>query len=239
MEATAIEPRTMPIKLYDLAGADPARRFSPYCWRTHMALKHKHLEFETIPWRFTDKEVIAFSGQGMVPVIVDEETTVADSWAIAEYLEEAYPGQPSLFDGAAGKREARFLKHWTETILNAPVSRMIILDIYNRVDPKDQAYFRASREKRFGKPLEEVVADRETVRAEFQKSLAPMRNVLKEQPFLSGESASYGDYVVFGTFAWARNTSSFELVPADDPVAVWRDRMLGLFDGYAASFPAA
>jgi hypothetical protein len=25
------------IRLYDLAGADPACRFSPYCWRTAVA----------------------------------------------------------------------------------------------------------------------------------------------------------------------------------------------------------
>ncbi|HXJ10454.1 MAG TPA: glutathione S-transferase N-terminal domain-containing protein, partial [Burkholderiales bacterium] len=47
------------IKLYDLAAAEDDRRFSPYCWRAKMALKHKGLEFETIPWRFTDKDVIA------------------------------------------------------------------------------------------------------------------------------------------------------------------------------------
>ena len=41
------------IKLYDLAAAEDDRRFSPYCWRTKMALKHKGLEFETVPWRFT------------------------------------------------------------------------------------------------------------------------------------------------------------------------------------------
>ena len=40
----------MAIKLYDLAGAEDDRRFSPYCWRTKMALKHKGLEFETAPW---------------------------------------------------------------------------------------------------------------------------------------------------------------------------------------------
>jgi glutathione S-transferase len=77
----------MAIVMYDLAGADPALRFSPYCWRTRMALAHKGLAFETIPWRFTDKEVIAFSGQGRVPVIRDGDRTVSDSWAIAEYLE--------------------------------------------------------------------------------------------------------------------------------------------------------
>jgi hypothetical protein len=33
----------MAIKLYDLAGAETDRRFSPYCWRARMALVHKGL----------------------------------------------------------------------------------------------------------------------------------------------------------------------------------------------------
>jgi glutathione S-transferase len=45
----------MTIKMYDLAGAEPERRFSPFCWRTKMALAHKGLEVETIPWRYADK----------------------------------------------------------------------------------------------------------------------------------------------------------------------------------------
>ena len=39
----------MAITLYDLAGAEADRRFSPFCWRTKMALAHKGLEVETIP----------------------------------------------------------------------------------------------------------------------------------------------------------------------------------------------
>ena len=54
----------MSIVMYDLAGADPALRFSPYCWRMRMALAHKGMPVETIPWRFTDKAAIGFSGQG-------------------------------------------------------------------------------------------------------------------------------------------------------------------------------
>ena len=233
----------MAIRMYDLAGADPARRFSPYCWRTHLALKHKQLDFEAIPWRFTDSDVIApyYTGgaAALVPVLLDDETAVCDSWAIAEYLEEAYPGQPSLFDGEAGKRHARFHKHWNESQLHLAITRMIVLDIHKHLHEKDQAYFRSSREKRLGKPLEQVVADRENGRIEFTKLLTPLRNTVKEQPFLSGESPAYGDYVAFGTFQWARATSKFDLLAADDPVWHWRERMLGLFDGYAAGFPAA
>ena len=47
-------------KLYELAGADENRRFSPYCWRVRMALAHKRLEVESLPWHFTEKEAIVF-----------------------------------------------------------------------------------------------------------------------------------------------------------------------------------
>ena len=57
--------------LYDLAAVDDKRRFSPYCWRIKMPLAHKELEVETVPWRFTEKDVIAFSGQGLRPVSRD------------------------------------------------------------------------------------------------------------------------------------------------------------------------
>ena len=58
----------MALRLYDLAGAELERRFSPYCWRIKLALMHKGLPFDTMPWRFTEKNAIAFSGQGRVPV---------------------------------------------------------------------------------------------------------------------------------------------------------------------------
>jgi glutathione S-transferase len=74
------------IKLYELAGLEDKRCFSPFCWRVRFALLHKGLSFESIPWRFTQKEVIVFSGQEKVPVIVDGEKVIYDSRVIAEYL---------------------------------------------------------------------------------------------------------------------------------------------------------
>ena len=100
----------MTTRLYDLAGAEPSRRFSPYCWRTKLALAHKGLTVETIPWRFTDADAIAMSGQGRVPVLLDGDKVVSDSWMIAEYLEAAYPDRPSLFGGAEARRE-RLRRH--------------------------------------------------------------------------------------------------------------------------------
>ena len=47
------------------------------------------------------------------------------------------------------------------------------------------------------------------------------------------------DYIVFGSFQWARCVSSFALVAADDPIAAWRDRLLDAFDGLARRALAA
>lgn len=80
----------MALILDELLGADN-RRFSPYCWRTRMALAHKGLKAELIPCKFTDKQLFAFSGQDKVPVLKDGDKVVFDSWDIACYLEEAYP----------------------------------------------------------------------------------------------------------------------------------------------------
>ena len=66
------------IELWDLAGAEADRRFSPYCWRVKLALHHKGLPFATIPWRFIEKDRIAFSGQGKVHKILRNDGTAVD-----------------------------------------------------------------------------------------------------------------------------------------------------------------
>jgi glutathione S-transferase len=221
------------LQLYDLAGAQPQRRFSPYCWRTKLALAHKSLAFDTIPWRFTDKDAIAFSGQGRVPVLVDGDRIVFDSWTIATYLEDAYPARPSLFRGDGGRTATRFINTWADTVVSGGISRLIITDILGVLDEKDRSYFRETREKRFGATLEAVVADRQARVAGFRQSLEPLRAVLAMQPYLGGEAPLYADYIVFGCFQWARCASPFQLLLTDDPVWAWRNRLLCAFDGLA------
>lgn len=221
------------LKLYDLAGAEPDRRFSPYCWRIKMALAHKGLDVETIPWRFTDKDMIAFSKQGRVPVLIDGERWVNDSWNIAEYLETAYPDRPSLFGGQPGKALSRFHASWGDAALQLGMLKLVVLDIWKHLDPKDRDYFRASREERLGKTLEDTVADRDRGVLAFRDSLLPLRLTLKAQKFLGGETSLYADYAVFGGFQWCRCISDFQLLLSDDPIYAWRQRMLDLFDGLA------
>ena len=228
----------MAITLFDLAGAEADRRFSPFCWRTKMALAHKGLEVETVAWRFTEKDKLPQPNAGRVPVIIDAGKVVHDSSAIAEYLENRYPDRPSLFGDTAGRALTRFVQNWTETVLQPGLVGFVVLDICRHSAPQDQAYFRQSREERFGTTLENVVEDREARLPGFRDSLAPLRRTVERQKFLGGETPAYADYVVFGAFQWARAISDFELLAADDPIAVWRGRLLDAFDGYARRSPA-
>jgi glutathione S-transferase len=224
----------MSIVLHDLAGADPDVRFSPYCWRTRFALAHKGLPVETVPWRFTDREAIAFSGQGKVPVIQEDGKVVSDSWAIAEYLEDQVP-TPTLFGGPTGRAHAMFVNAWADAVLVGGIARFIVRDLIDMIDPKDRDYFRSSREARFGKSLEAVQEGREDRLAAFRDSLLPIRLVLRRQEWLGGAAPSYADHIVAGTLMWPRCASRFELLAADDPVAQWQGRVLDLYGGLGRS----
>ncbi len=224
----------MSIILYDLAGADPDVRFSPYCWRTRFALAHKGLPVETLPWRFTDHEVIAFSGQAKVPVIQDDKTVISDSWAIAEYLEEQVP-TPTLLGGATGRAHAAFVNAWTDAVLVGGIARLIVRDLFDIIDPKDREYFRSSREARFGKSLEEVQDGRDGRLQAFRDALLPVRLVLRRQAWFGGAAPSYADHIVAGTLMWPWCGSRYRLLENNDPVAEWHGRVLDLYGGLGRS----
>lgn len=149
------------LTLYELAGADPRLRFSPHCWKTRMALAHKGLDSQRIAWRFSDKPRIAFSGQGAVPLLVDGEQPISDSWRIALHLERAYPERPSLFGGEAALALAGFVNRWADGALLPAIAPLILLEVYGQLDSADREYFRSTREAHFGASLETLGQPRE------------------------------------------------------------------------------
>lgn len=95
-----------------------------------------------------------------MPVIVDAERCVVDSWAIAEYLEATYPDHPSLFNGTAGKALTRFVNDWTATAPHPAIARLVLPEIHATLHPKDQDYFKTTREAFFGCSLADPAAGR-------------------------------------------------------------------------------
>lgn len=218
------------ITLYDLEFADGARP-SPFCWRTKFALAHKGLAWQEVPIGFSEKDKIAFSGQKLVPVIVDHahgDKSVHDSGRIAAYLEQTYPDKPLLGGDPAF---ARFVSNWTNSVLHAGLFSLIVGDMHARVQPQDRDYFRQSRAKWLG--TEDLAGFQATARASrlaaFRQSLEPLRLQLRAGPYLSGEAPAYPDYIVASAFLWARTASAFALLDDSDPIIAWRERMLDLY----------
>ncbi len=221
--------RTTKRKLYDLAGADETFRFSPYCWRIKLALAHKNLPFETVPWRFTDKEAIAFADTTKVPVLVDGTHTIADSQAIAEYLETEYSNEASLFGDPPSRALTRFIKAWVEDALHPAIGRLVMPTLVEKLAPQDQAYFRESREGMLKMSFEDLQAAREDNLKAFKRVLNPVRTTLNVQAFLAGSAPSYADHILYGALIWARSASNPRLLDDEPEILAWMDAVLATY----------
>jgi glutathione S-transferase len=204
-----------------------------------MALAHKGLDISTAPTRFLEVPAVEGGVSKTVPVIRDGETVVADSFAIALYLDEAYPGRPTLFGGEGGKAMARFIERWSQFTIHPYVATVALTDLHDMQDEPNAAYFRESREQRYGKRLEDVVANRDAGLSGFRAALEPLRSTLTYQPFLGGETPLFADYIVFGALQWGRIASPFQLLDDDDGVARWFERCLDLHGGIGRQVAAA
>jgi glutathione S-transferase len=225
----------MALTLYELGGRDD-RRYSLYSWRARYALAHKGLTPEYRPVRISDKAAIAFSKQDKVPILVDGEQVVQDSWRIAQHL-EAKPGA-SLFGGEIGQSLSRFFNSWVDRTIVPRLAPMIALDVTDIQDEADALHLRATMEKAFGKPLEQLAASRDKDVVGFRRLLDPARAQLRAQPFMCGSQPAYADYILFSPLQWARIVSPFQILEESDALFAWRERMLDLYDGLGRTTPA-
>ena len=229
----------MSILLYDLVGSDPSRPFSPHCWKVALALAHKGLDFRSVPTRFTEIAGVEGGVSKTVPVIRDGDVVHADSFAIALYLEDAYPDRPSLFGGDGGRAAARFIERWSQVSLHPFLGMAALMDIHHCLGEADRVHFRSSREARFGQPLEEVPLGRDAGLAGWRAALDPLRSMLAHQPFIGGKSPLFGDYIVAGALQWVRIVSPQRFLAEDDVVSGWFERCLDLHGGLLRRVAAA
>ncbi len=225
-----------PIRLYDFQARDD-RRPSPFCWRIKYALAHKGLPFETVPVALTDIPAIAGGAHKTVPIIEDSGKTVSDSWAIADYLDEAYADRPRLFGSPAERELCRFLEFSLFVSAGRPLLMSYVKDIHDVAPDRDRDYFRQSREKLFGCTLEELASGRaerlDAARAGFE----PVRLTLKGAPFLSGASPGYADYIVAGFLLWVASVATAPFLKSDDPLLEWLGRVQDLYGGLGRKSP--
>lgn len=102
---------------------------SPYCRKVRVVLKEKKLDFELKVESVWERrpEFLALNPAGQVPVLVEEDgTTVSDSVAISEYLEEVCPEPPLVGRDAKERAEVRRLVAWFDLKFGHEVMRNLV-----------------------------------------------------------------------------------------------------------------
>jgi len=107
--------------------------FSHNCVKVRVALGLKGLKYETHDIAPMDRaSVVAASGQGLVPVLLDDGQAIADSTAILLYLEERHPDPPLIPSDPAARACCLILEDWADQAFMAMARRAAYSNILSR-----------------------------------------------------------------------------------------------------------
>jgi glutathione S-transferase len=163
-------------------------------------------------------------------VLIDGDETVKDSAVITAWLDKNYPNKP-LTATVGEAAAAEFYRMWMLSSFFPAVAPMLLTRLHALTAEEDKAYFRTTREARFGKTLEEIAAApgaKEKTEIVLQLLSAPLGRFR----FLGGDAPNLCDYTVAGCLMWPRIAAAEDVFEAPQAVASWMERMLDLFDGY-------
>lgn len=220
-------------------------RQSPFCDKVRLVLAAKGLQYEIVEVTPGLGQVALFrlSGQRQVPVLVDGETVVADSTAIALHLERQHP-EPSLLPADPELRaRTLLLEDWADTALAAGVRRALLQAA--ATDPGLRALLLPDATPG---PLRQMLnavpaglgAAADTAwdslfgaaeRQQLQRSLEQLLTLVSAQPYLVGQALSLADLAVVAQISWLRPQGlavpGLGDNPLLEPLFSWRDQIVG------------
>ena len=193
-------------------------RHSAFCLKVRMVLQAKGLSYRTVEVTPGVGQVAVFrlSGQRQVPVLLDGDTVLADSTAIALHLEER-GADPGLLP--SDRREAaqvRLLEDWADTTLAGAVrvalAQAAALDPQLRVAllpddlPDPVRTVMGAIPGGWVSNVTELVNQNE--RAELLASLEQLAIAVQASPWLVGETMSLADLAVAAQLSLLRFPAS-------------------------------
>ena len=223
-------------------------RHSAFCEKVRLVLAHKRLPFNTLEVTpgVGQVELYRLSGQRQVPVLVDGAEVIADSTAIALYLEQQHPEPPLLPQDPAQRAQVLLLEDWADTAL-ATGARLALLqaaalDSQLRDGLLPEATPSGLRSLLGALPggvLSGVgqVLDASALQ-QLRHNLEQLNALLQAQPYVVGDQLSLADLAVMGQLSLIRfpETAGSALAgrglpgladdPSLEPLWRWRDALV-------------
>ncbi|KXN74745.1 hypothetical protein CONCODRAFT_82691 [Conidiobolus coronatus NRRL 28638] len=228
------------IKLYELVTKENGYSASPYVILAELFLKHKGLEYEKISLRPsqvgpTIREITNGKWNLVPTVVFPNGDIVFDSPEVGKYLDEKYPENP--LDPNNAELDA-LIEAYANT--NLAGFRMAINDLYELFEGEDKAYFKESREQRYGIKFSQIPGDRDVNLNNFYKGTQPIDKVLANSKFLDGESPKIHDYAIAARIQCFRTASpkTYKEVIVNNPnenFRRWVGDMDKVLDGFLAN----
>ena len=109
---------------------------SPFCRKIRLVLGEKKIDVHLIEEKFWEKRVqfLKINHAGEVPVFIDENLVLCDSYAIFEYLEEKYTLFPLLPKSLELRAESRRLCNWFDNKFHKEVTEKILYErVYKKI----------------------------------------------------------------------------------------------------------
>lgn len=222
-------------------------RHSAFCLKVRMVLQAKGLSYRTVEITPGVGQVAVFrlSGQRQVPVLVDGETVLADSTAIALHLEQREVDPALVPTDPRQAAQVRLLEDWADTTLAAAVRVALVqaaaLDPQLRVAllpddlPDPVRRVMGSIPGGWVSNVTELVNQNE--RAELLASLEQLSVAVQAAPWLVGNAMSLADLAVAAQLSLLRFPASSGAAlsgqgvpglsdhPKLQPLFQWRDQL--------------
>ena len=176
-----------------------------------------------------------------LPMIYDPSTrkVVCDSHLINEYLDQTYPYTPAVLPKSTVALQVAFMDEvWDST--GGPLFNNILVPIAKGLNYRSAEYFRSTREKKYGKRLEDV-AEEANWKA-MEAGLAKVGQWLDangpgQSSLVLGDTASAADFLLASILIWAKAILGEES-PDWQRITSWHNgrwkKYLEQFDKYAA-----
>ncbi|PSB19016.1 glutathione S-transferase family protein [Phormidesmis priestleyi ULC007] len=232
---------------------------SHYAEKVRLILDYKGLEYRKIEVTpgVGQIELYQLSGQRQVPVLKDGSEIIADSTAIAEYLDKKYPEKPIIPSEPKQKGLCLLIEQWADESIGLNARKGLIGSIGsnqnfrtallpNSVPDVFKNLVGAIPQELFGFLGMGMGADAvKDAQAALKRDLTALCFILLEQPYLLGDTPTLADFAVAGLTMYVKfPTGSYLNIPealkgqgisgiADvgtfEPFFTWRDKLYADF----------